>query len=181
MIVDIIKKIKNRTKEISNIKQKEIIIILLLLTIMIIFGMLVGISFSRYESKIVGKGAIEIAKPIIEIERQQSIIAEVTAQNPKATCLFEVHNYNENNLNEVEMEYYIEIISNTESMIEFELYKDEELIQLNNNKTEKMTLVKDEEQSDKFKLNITYDSEKNTSNSDINESIEIKVHSIQKS
>ena len=79
MIVNMREKIKDKI----NKKDKSTIIIFLLLIITILFGIFVGISFSRYESEVNGKGMIEIAKPIIEIERQQSILTQVTAQIQK--------------------------------------------------------------------------------------------------
>ena len=105
--------IKVRNVNIPKIKRKkkvkEKISIFLLIILVIIFGVLVGTSLSRYKSIITGKIIAQIAKPVLEERREESIL--VTANNPKASYSFEVRNYKEEQLNEVEMEYYIEIVS----------------------------------------------------------------------
>ena len=167
---------KNIKKEQKNKKEKSIILILLILTIL--FGILVGISFSKYQSKLTGQVFASIAEPIMEVRKEQSML--LTALAPKATYVFEVRNYKEDELNQIEMEYYIEIVSNTDDAIKFNLYKGEEEISLNNNKTEKIKLTKEEKQTHSYRLEITYDNSKGEIGKDINENVEIKIHSIQK-
>lgn len=167
---------KSIKKEIKNKKSKVIVFILLIFTIL--SGVLVGISFSKYQSKIIGQAFANIAKPVLEVRREQSLL--LTALAPKASYVFEVRNYKEDELNQVEMEYYIEIISNTDEAIKFELYRGEENIPLNNNKTEKIKLTKEEKQTHSYRLEITYDKSKGVIGKDISENVEIKIHSIQK-
>lgn len=167
------KKIKSETKE-----NKRKIGILILLILIILLGILVGISFSKYQNKMIGQGFSNIAKPVLEVRREQSLL--LTALAPKASYVFEVRNYKEDELNEVEMEYYIEIISNTDEAIKFALYKGEEQIPLNNNRTDKIKLTKEEKQTHSYRLEITYDKTKSTIEKDINENVEVKIHSIQK-
>ena len=104
---------KIQNLNIPKIKQKKKVnrkaIILLLIIFVILLGVLVGTSLSRYQSVITGKIIAQIAKPVLEVRREESIL--VTANNPKASYSFEVRNYKEEQLNEVEMEYYIEIVS----------------------------------------------------------------------
>ena len=104
---------KIQNLNIPKIKQKKKVnrktIILLLIIFVILLGVLVGTSLSRYQSAITGKIIAQIAKPVLEVRREESIL--VTANNPKASYSFEVRNYKEEQLNEVEMEYYIEIVS----------------------------------------------------------------------
>lgn len=170
------KKTKNDNKETKNDKNKIIVLILLIFTIL--FGVLVGITFSKYQSKIIGQAFANIAKPVLEVRREQSLL--LTALAPKASYVFEVRNYKEEELNQVEMEYYVEIISNTDEAINFALYRGEENIPLKNNKTEKIKLTKDEKQTHSYRLDITYDKTKGTIGKDISENVEIKIHSIQK-
>lgn len=167
---------KSIKEEVKNKKSKVIIFILLISTIL--SGVLVGISFSKYQSKIIGQAFANIAKPVLEVRREQSLL--LTALAPKASYVFEVRNYKEDELNQVEMEYYIEIISNTDEAIDFELYRGEENIPLNNNKTEKIKLTKEEKQIHSYRLEITYDKSKGVIGKDISENVEIKIHSIQK-
>ena len=166
------KNIKNKIKD----KRKITIIILLMLTILL--GIFVGMSFSKYQSKLVGQAFANVAKPVLEVRREQSL--GLTALAPKASYVFEVRNYKEDELNQVEMEYYIEIISNTNEAIQFALFKGDEEILLDNNKTRKFKLEKEEKQTHFYRLEITYDSTKGELGKDINENVELKIHSIQK-
>lgn len=171
---------KNKKNILEQEKNKESKIMLLLLLILIILlGILVGISFSKYKTRLEGKTIANLAKPIIEVRKEQSLL--LTALAPKASYVFEVRNFKEDELNEVEMEYYIEIISHTDEAINFSLYKGEEQIPLINNKTEKINLTKEEKQTHSYRLEITYDKTKGEIGKDINENVEVKIHSIQKS
>lgn len=170
------KNTKKNKKEIRDNKVKIIVLILLFFTILL--GILVGISFSKYQSKFIGQVFSNIAKPVLEVRKEQSLL--LTALAPKATYVFEVRNYKEDELNQIEMEYYIEIISNTDDAIKFNLYKGDEEITLSNNKTEKIKLTKEEKQTHSYRLEITYDKLKGTLEKDINENVEVKIYSIQK-
>lgn len=174
-----IKKRKVINKNIKNkIKDKKKITILILLILIIILGILVGISFSKYQSKLIGQAFANVAKPVLEVRREQSLV--LTALAPKASYVFEVRNYKEDELNQVAMEYYIEIVSNTDEAINFTLFKGDEEITLNNNKTDKIELTKESKQTHSYRLEITYDNTKGELGKDISENVEVKIHSIQK-
>lgn len=166
---------KNRT-EIK--KEKSKIVIFLCIILILLLGMLVGISFSKYQRKITAKGLVSIAKPVLEVRKEQSLL--VTALNPKAVYCFEVRNYKEEEINEVEMEYYIEIINPIGEELEFTLYEGEKQVPMIGNKTEKIRLTKEEIQIHSYRLEMTYQKEKSTKEENINEEVEIKIHSIQK-
>lgn len=168
------KNIIKKRKEKNNKK----VIFLLLLILVILFGILVGVSLAKYQSKIEANAFAKIAKPILEVRREQSLM--LTALAPKASYVFEVRNYKEEELNQVEMEYYIEIVSHTDEAINFCLYQGEELLELKENKTRNIKLTKDEKQTHVYCLEMTYDNKKGQINKDINENVEIKIHSIQK-
>lgn len=144
----------------------------------ILLGILVGISFSKYQEKIIGKGFGNIAKPVLEVRREQSLM--LTAWKPKAVYQFEVRNYQEEQLNEIEMEYYIEIISSVDESVQFALYQGEKQIPLQFNKTDLIQLTKEKKEIHSYRLEITYDKNKSTEKEDINTNVEIKIHSIQK-
>ena len=158
-------------------KKGSKIFILLLLFLVIILGILIGISFAKYQSKVAGQTFASIAKPILEIRKEQSLL--LTALAPKASYVFEVRNYQEDELNQVEMEYYIEIISHTDESIKFALYKGQTPITLKGNQTEKIKLAKDKKETHSYRLEITYDNTKGNIGKDINENVEIKIHSTQ--
>lgn len=172
-----IPKKKNKTKEEKEKNNKKVILLLLLLLV-ILLGILVGASFAKYQSKIETNAFAKIAKPILEVRREQSLL--LTALAPKASYVFEVRNYKEDELNQVEMEYYIEIVSHTDEAINFCLYQGEEQIPLKENKTEKIKLTKEEKQTHAYRLEITYDRTKGKIKKDINENVEVKIHSVQK-
>ena len=174
------KLLNRKNKDISekNKNKKNRIVLFLILILIILLGIIVGKSIAKYQNKITGEGFANIAKPILEIRKEQSLL--LTALAPKASYVFEVRNYKEDELNEVEMEYYIEIISCVDEAIDFALYKGEEQVELKDNKTEKIKLTKDEKQIHSYRLEITYDETKAVEQKDINENVEVKIHSIQK-
>lgn len=171
---------ETRIKKDNKNKQKENkIILIIILLLVIILGILVGLSLAKYQNKINTKAFANIAKPILEVRREESML--LTALAPKASYVFEVRNYKENELNQVEMEYYIEIISKADDAIKFELYKGDTQIPLKQNKTEKIKLIKEEKQTHSYRLEITYDKTKGILGEDIKDNVEIKIHSIQNS
>ncbi len=170
------KTIKSKNSWQQKRKSKHIILVLLFLVILL--GVFVGVSLAKYETQIQTKAFASIAKPILEIETQKSML--ITALATKATYVFEVRNYKEEQLNEVEMEYYIEIISHTDESIQFSLYRGETLVPLTENKTENIKLTKEEKQVHSYRLEITYEEAKTNKQEDIKGNVEIKIHSIQK-
>ena len=166
------KKIEKDKKE----KQKNTPILILIL-ILILLSIL-GITLSIYKSRINGKVFAQIANPVFEVRKEESLL--LTAVAPKASYTFEVRNYDDKNINEVDMEYYIEIVSNTDQSINFELFNGENKIPLNNNKTNKIAINKENKEEHKYRLDITYDKNKTDISQDIKEKVEIKIHSIQK-
>lgn len=166
-----------KKKQENKEKKKRNFFLLLLLILIILLGILVGISFAKYQSKLAGKTYASIAKPILEVEKEQSLL--LTALAPKASYVFKVKNYKEEELNQVDMEYYIEIISHANEAIQFKLYQGENEIPLMQNKTEKIKLTKEEKETHSYRLDITYDNTKGTLEKDIEDNVEVKIHSIQ--
>lgn len=173
-----VKKQKRIKKSKAKEKKQNKIILITILFLIILLGILVGISLAKYQSKINTKAFANIAKPVLEVRREESMI--ITALAPKASYVFEIRNFKEDELNQVDMEYYIEIISHIDDSIKFELYKEDTQIPLKKNKTEKIKLTKEEKQTHSYRLEITYDKTKGTLEKDINDNVEIKIHSIQK-
>ena len=89
-----------------------------------------------------------------------------------------VKNYDENEqITQVELEYYIEIISKKNDDINFKIYKEEKELNINNNKTEKFLLTKENKQRDNYKIEILLNKK---ISEDILQNVEIKVYSEQK-
>lgn len=166
----IINKIKNRKKEIT--------VILIVFFVMLLF--LTGYSLGKGFTKIEVNGNTKIAKPIIEVENASTL--ELNNENSEGVYEFKVRNYNSNGeITDVNLEYYIEILNDLDdnNAIKIKLLKNDEEIAINDNKTEKFYLEKEEMQEDVYKMEISYDKTENISMKDIMELIQIKVHSEQ--
>ena len=78
------KDIKNTRNETKDKKGKIIVLILLILTIL--FGILVGISFSKYQNKLIGEAFANVAKPVLEVRIEQILL--LTSLAHKAYYVF---------------------------------------------------------------------------------------------
>lgn len=159
-------------------KRKEIFIIFIVLIILIFFfsGFSMGKGFSRKDVN----GNTEVAKPILQVENEDSL--EISNSNKKGIYEFKVKNYNEQGeTTQVDMEYYIEILNDLKNKgIILKLFRNEQEIEIKENKTEKFVLDKNQMKEDNYKLEVTYDENKNTNMEDIINQLQIKVHSEQK-
>lgn len=159
-------------------KNNTIVTIIIGSIISILLGIIVGSSMAKYQEEKIINVFASIAKPILEIEKQETF--KITNTNYKDSYLFEVRNYNEKEINEIEMEYYIEIISDANDILSFNLYKNQEKLELINNKTKKIDLNKENKDIHMYRLDIEYDKEKDNSKENISKDLEIKIHAIQK-
>ena len=157
-------------------KKRELTILAISIMILILFFS--GYSMGKGYSKTNIQSKAEIAEPILIVENNP--IIEINGRKKKEYYEFNVKNYKEDGeITQVDLEYYIEILSETKESISFKLYKNGEEITLNNNKTENIKLGKEEQQKDNYKLEIIYDKTKNKSIDDIIQDVQIKVHSEQ--
>ena len=162
-------------------KKKELILILTIAIIIALFfsGYSLGKEYTSTNIETSGK----IAEPILIVEN--SPIIEVDGRKEREDYSFTVKNYKENGqITQVDLNYYIEILSKTNEAISFKLYNvkpDNEEIEINldNNKTENIKMENKEMQEHKYKLQIIYDKTKNHSLEDIFQDVQIKVHSEQ--
>lgn len=163
-----IEKIKNKKKEITLIS------IVIIVCILFFSGYSLGKGISNTNID----GNVEIAKPIVVVENDSAL--DITAQNNVGTYHFKVKNYNENEeITQVDMKYNIEILSELEDVIQIKLYKDEIEISIENNVTKEFILEKQEKQEHNYKLEITYDKNKESTIEEIMQDLQIKVHSEQ--
>ena len=77
----------------------------------------------------------------------------------------------------IKLEDYIEIITKKNDDINFKIYKEEKELNINNNKTEKFLLTKENKQQDNYKIEILLNKK---ISEDILQNVEIKVYSEQK-
>lgn len=154
--------------------KKEIIKIIVLAFVLTII--LSTISLGKYFNKTKINVNSGVAIPIIKLEGEQKLIINNNQKNTVYNLA--VKNYDENDkITQVELEYYIEIISKKNDDINFKIYKEEKELNINNNKTEKFLLTKENKQRDNYKIEILLNKK---ISEDILQNVEIKVYSEQK-
>lgn len=166
------KKIRNPLK----IKKREITLFLVSMMVLILFFS--GYSMGKEYSSMDIETSAKIAEPILVVEN--SPILEINGKKQREYYDFKIKNYKENGeVTQVDLTYNIEILSQTQETISFKLYKEQQEIPLENNKTADMKLEKENIQEDNYRLEIIYDNTKNIAIHDILQDIQIKVHSEQ--
>ncbi|MFQ9822310.1 MAG: hypothetical protein ACLSD2_04860 [Clostridia bacterium] len=154
--------------------KKEIIKIIVVAFVLTII--LSTISLGKYFNKTKINVNSGVAIPIIKLEGEQKLIINNNQENKVYNLA--VKNYDENEqITQVELEYYIEIISKKNDDINFKIYKEEKELNINNNKTEKFLLTKENKQQDNYKIEILLNKK---ISEDILQNVEIKVYSEQK-
>lgn len=177
--VEITKVETNKANTIFSKKSinKKYIFLFLLFIILIIF-LFSKNSLGKQMSNTKINTNSEIAKPILIVENNPAI--DITNKNNKGYYDFKIKNYNElGEINEIELRYNIEILNEENKAIKFKLYKGEEELLLEKNKTKDMVIKKNEKQEENYKLEITYDKNLINSLEDIIQNVQIKVHSEQ--
>lgn len=154
--------------------KKEIIKIIVVAFVLTII--LSTISLGKYFNRTKINVNSGVAIPIIKLEGEQKLIINNNQENKVYNLA--VKNYDENEqITQVELEYYIEIISKKNDDINFKIYKEEKELNINNNKTEKFLLTKENKQRDNYKIEILLNKK---ISEDILQNVEIKVYSEQK-
>lgn len=154
--------------------KKEIIKIIVVAFVLTII--LSTISLGKYFNKTKINVNSGVAIPIIKLEGEQKLIINNNQENKVYNLA--VKNYDENEqITQVELEYYIEIISKKNDDINFKIYKEEKELNINNNKTEKFLLTKENKQQDNYKIEILLNKK---ISEDILQNVKIKVYSEQK-
>lgn len=163
----------------SPLKNKRREITLILVSVMVLALFFSGYSMGKEYSSTNIEASSKIAEPILVVENNPTI--EMNGKKQKEYYDFKVKNYKENGeVTQIDLVYNIEILSKTEEAISFKLYKDNQEILLENNKTVDMKLEKEKVQEDCYKLEIVYDKNKSRSTADIIQDVQIKVHSEQR-
>ena len=163
-----------KLKKIKNGRTLTLIIV----TIIVIILFFTGYSIGKEMTNIKVNTNTQIAKPIMIVENNPSI--DITTIKNTGYYDFKIKNYNEQNeTNQIELKYWIEIISKYNETISFKIYKDNEEIPLENNKTGEIQLEKNQKQDQNYGLEIIYDKTKSTSTEEIIQDVQIKVHSEQ--
>lgn len=158
-------------------KIKYFVVLIILLCTITLFT--VKFSRAKYLTTIEGYGSAEIAKPIIEVEKEDEKSVEVYDGIKTIEYSFSVTNKKNEEISDVDIEYVIEVV-NTESNfpIEYSLYRNDTKIELENNKTKPMILKNSENLKDEYKLSIMW-KEKEGEISD-NDDVKIIIEAVQK-
>lgn len=135
------------------------------------------IVLAKYNTLEILKGSTEIAKPIFEVHGTES--SKISAINNIGYYDFSIKNFNETGVSEISFLYTIEIVANIDDSIKFELYNENQKIELQNLKTEQLSIEANKNIEQKYKLKIIYDKSLGEKGKDILQEVQIKVHSEQ--
>ena len=120
----------------------------------------------------------DVATPIFIVEGKET--TKISETNNIGYYEFLIKNFDETNISEIAFLYTIEIISDTDESIEFELYKGDTRIELENLKTKQLIRIGGNEKIEhKYKLKVIYDKTKGILGKNILGEVQIKVHSEQ--
>lgn len=173
----IVSKGKINKEEILNKKgSKMLTVILVFITIVIL--LLCGYSMAKTMEEVIVKSNMQVAEPIFIVEDNPSI--DITAENNYGVYNFKIKNYdNQDKITETDLKYYIEVLGNVDDSVDIELYQGNNLISLNNNKTEYMKITKNKKEEIQYDVKIAYKKDRSNNIEDILEKIQIKVHAEQ--
>lgn len=156
----------------------KILIIILALLILLIFLLSYKNTFSSFFSKITGKSNTEVAEPIFLMENSEKKV--LNDNNTEIDYYFTIKNFNaDNKRSETDLTYTIEITPKVNSSIILTLYRDNQIITLNNQKTALIEMKQNSNTTHSYRLNVKYDREKTNATTDIKENIFIKASASQ--
>ena len=98
---------------------------------------------------------MEIAKPIVVLKKDEMIQSQINQNSFPMEYSFSICNYNENDVNEVDFEYTIEIENSNEKFpVKYQLFDcdNQKQISFDNGISEKMKIDKFEKQDRNFNL-----------------------------
>ena len=130
---------------------------IIILTIIIII-LSTHIVYAKYVTKDKMSSTLNIAKPIFIVEGKET--TKINEINNIGYYEFSIKNFNETQISEIGFLYTIEVISNTDETIQFELYNEDIQIPLENLKTKELSIIGNEKIEQKYKLKIIYDNSK---------------------
>lgn len=139
-------------RKIKDRKKAEMRIVIIIIAMILLFS---GVSLAKAFSKTKIETKAEIAEPILKIEWNPAI--DITTSEEKKNYTFKVKNYDETGkITQVDLEYYVKIIPDTDEIIYLKIYKNEEELKIDSNRTEYFPLEKEKEQEDNYKIEILF-------------------------
>ena len=100
----------------------------------IVLIILTPITYAKYIDTLKMNFNYKIANPIFNIE--EGDMAQISITNNIGYYEFSINNYKNEEISDVSFWYIIEVVSDIEDNIEFELYQEDNLVALENLKTE---------------------------------------------
>lgn len=158
-------------------KKRIIIILIALCLILFILKLFTTDTYSSFFGKILGKAQTEIAEPIFVLEHTDK--KAIDNSNEEIDYYFKVKNYNNLNVNEVNLKYMLEITPIQDKSIVLTLYKDNQKIDLNEQKTSYISLGHSNKETHEYRLNVKYDKSSLDNCYDISSNVFIKANAIQ--
>ncbi len=149
---------------------------------MVIVLFFTGYSIGKTINQTTIKGEAAFAQPVLEVLSDSDI--KITDAQSEGECSFVVRNYNKDNKKtEVGLQYTVQIIDtlspNLKNTIQYELYKNGNIVELKNGLTSKMEMTNQKNQEDTYTLKIKYDKNQSLEMGDILDKVQIQVHSEQ--
>lgn len=165
---------KRRNCNITN-KKKTIIGTITLTAIIILLS--AHIVYAKYITVDTLTAPLNVATPIFIVDGKDA--TKISEINNVGYYEFSIKNFNESNISETGFLYTIEVISDTDESIQFELYNEETQIPLENLKTAELSIQGNEKIEQKYKLKVIYDNAQGNKGKEILEEVQLKVHSQQ--
>ena len=158
-------------------KKKIIILILTLCLILLMLTIFTTDTYSKFFGTILGESKTEVAEPLFVLEHTDKKF--VDNSNQEIDYYFKVKNYNNSNVNEINLKYMIEITPIQDKAIILTLYKDNQKIDLNEQKTPYINLGHSNKETHEYRLNVKYDKSELDNCYDISSNVFIKANAIQ--
>lgn len=158
-------------------KKKFIILIIALCLILFLLCILTNSTYSKFFGKILGESKTEIAEPVFVLENTDKKI--VDNSNQEVDYYFKVKNYNSSSINEVNLKYMLEITPIQDKLITLTLYKDNQKVTLNEQKTSYIEIGHTTKQEHQYRINVKYNKNNQENSYDINSNVCIKANAIQ--
>ena len=162
----------------NNLKNITYIIILFIVSLLL----LTGYSMGKSLNEILINYHAEIAEPILEVRSNPTI--DITDTETEGSYTFYVRNYDKNGKkSDADIQYLIEIQDTIDVKLKdtmsYELYKNGQKIELQEQKTNLMYLSHQSLQEDTYILKIKYNKDASRYEKDMLDKIQIKIHSQQ--
>ena len=123
--------------KLKNKKAIHLFLVILLILLILFFMLFLGKAFSKYKKGVNSNAIAEVATPIFVVDGTENIKIDGIEDT---LYKFSVKNYKGTDISEVDMNYNVQIVNNSDANLEFELIKNGEKIVLTNNTTELMNV-----------------------------------------